>query len=316
MDLNGVYALALGSVSCIFILANVLPLLVRLGQYLSPLISKHMVYRDLLQRHRLFGPWSRAGVLLQLIYIAGNIVCAVLGTSHGSIQLSPISQVGLRAGTLSLINLIALFAGPHLDFWADVLGVASRTLRHLHSSAGVMAVLLALFHTLVVVGARPSFGLKEAQNLFAVIVSVESPTHSVVTNPQDREFRVWDAFSCFLFLSFDDLTSSSFAHITSCRRSPSTLSGDTYLGTNLWPAIHCTLWRDCFWRLPSSNLASSSTIRVSFDLVMRMPISATNMVPSDSESTARSRLKSKLDSISICGYPLSTFVRSSKATPL
>ena len=291
MDFDSFYALVLGSVFCILIFANTLPLLLRCSRYLSPLISKHMVYRYLLQRHRLFGPWSRAAVLLQLVYIAGNTVCAVFRVSHGKIQLSTVSQAGLRAGTLSVINLVGLFAGPHLDFLADVFGVASRTLRHLHLSAGVMVVILALFHTLVAVGVRRSFDLRQAQNLFAVIVSVQPRTFSVVANHYNREFRVWDVSSCFLFVSFDNLTSFSFAHITSCRSWPFTPFGATYLGINPWPAIHYILWRESFCGLSSSNSVSFAIIRGSFDLVTCRPISATNTVPSESKFAAGRRLK-------------------------
>ena len=182
MDPNQVYAIVMGGMAFTLLLVNALPWLVRLCHYLSPLMSKHMVYHYLLHRHRLLGPWSRAGVLSQLIYIAGNIICVAFEVSHSNIQISNLSQAGLRAGTLSIINMIPLFAGPHLDFLADVLGVAFRTLRQIHRSAGVMAVLLGVFHTLVAVGTRPSLGLQQPQNLFAVIVSEQSLIHSVQTD--------------------------------------------------------------------------------------------------------------------------------------
>lgn len=98
-----------------------MPQIARLVRYLSRLMSKHMIYRCVLHRHRLLGPWSQAGVLLQLIYIAENIACLSLGLSQNSGQISTFSQAGLRAGTLSTINLIALLAGPHLDFLIDLL---------------------------------------------------------------------------------------------------------------------------------------------------------------------------------------------------
>jgi hypothetical protein len=58
---------------CLLLLINSLPLIACLVRYLSPLVSKHLIYRYILHRHPLLGPWSRADVLVQLIYIVGNI---------------------------------------------------------------------------------------------------------------------------------------------------------------------------------------------------------------------------------------------------
>ena len=107
---------------------------------------------------------------MQLIYIAGNIFCF-------GFRAPTISQAGLRAGTLSIINLILLFAGPHLGALADLLDVTLSAVRQIHRSAGVMAVLLAVFHILVAFSSRPSFVLDLPQNLFAVIISVQSLSH-------------------------------------------------------------------------------------------------------------------------------------------
>lgn len=80
-----------------------------------------------------------------------------------------ISQAGLRAGTLAMINLIPLFAVPHLSTLADLLGVTLSTFRQIHRSAGVMAVMLTIFHLLVMIASQPSFPLDLPQNKFAVI---------------------------------------------------------------------------------------------------------------------------------------------------
>ena len=136
-----------------------------------------MSYRYILHRHRLVGLWSRASVLLQLIYIAGNITCISLGVSHSRLQISTLSQAGLRAGTLSTINLIPLFVGPHLGSLVDLLGVNPSAIQQIHRLAGVMAVLLAVFYTLVAIGSLLSFRLDLPQNIFAVIVSIELLCH-------------------------------------------------------------------------------------------------------------------------------------------
>ena len=164
MDISLIYAIIIGGSFGLLLLINGLPLIARLVRYLSPLVSKHLVYRYILHRHRLLGPWSRADVLVQLIYIAGNICCFEFWDTT-------ISQVGLRAGTLATINLIPLFAVPHLGTLADLLGVTINTFRQIHRSAGVMAVMLTIFHVLIMLASRPSFPLDLLQNKFAVVVS-------------------------------------------------------------------------------------------------------------------------------------------------
>ncbi|KFY19587.1 hypothetical protein V493_07902, partial [Pseudogymnoascus sp. VKM F-4281 (FW-2241)] len=107
-------------------------------------------------------PWSRAGVLLQLIYTTLNLFCV-------GFRVSTISGAGLRAGSLAVVNMIPLFAGAHLAFFADQLGVSLKTIRAVHRSVGFMAFSLGLFHVLVIVASNVPFPLNESRNLFAVI---------------------------------------------------------------------------------------------------------------------------------------------------
>ena len=72
--------------------------------------------------------------------------------------------------TLAMINLIPLVAVPHLSTLVDLLGVTLSIFRQIHQSASVMAVMLTIFHVLVMVASQPSFTLDLPQNKFAVIV--------------------------------------------------------------------------------------------------------------------------------------------------
>jgi hypothetical protein len=81
MDISLVYTIIMGGSFLLPLLINGLPLIAHLVRYLSPLVSKHLIYRYILHRHRLLGRWSRADVLVQLIYIAGNICCFELGSN-------------------------------------------------------------------------------------------------------------------------------------------------------------------------------------------------------------------------------------------
>jgi hypothetical protein len=85
-----------------------------------------------------------------------------------------LSEAGVRAAHLSLVNMAPAFAGPHLTFLADMLGVSLGTFRHIHRSAGVVSVLLLAFHIATVVAARTPFPLQVAQNMWALVVCAPS----------------------------------------------------------------------------------------------------------------------------------------------
>jgi hypothetical protein len=179
MDITLVYAIGMGSIFCFFMVVNRLQgdhlslfipaiCLPRDNKFLEPIslwVSKKLTYPYLIQRHRFLGPWSRAGVLVHLIYIAVNGFCLGYG-------LPPVSIAGVRAGTLSLANLIPLFSGLHLSFLADLLGVSLSTYRLIHRSMAFMSFGLALFHVLVGIASDVSFSMDLLENRFAVVVSM------------------------------------------------------------------------------------------------------------------------------------------------
>lgn len=162
------YAIVLGGTFCILLVISGLPLIARCVRYLSPFVRTHLVYRNVLDRHRLLGPWSRAGVIIQLIYVIGNVSCLKFWNTT-------VSQTGLDAGTLAIINMVPLFAIPHLSTVADLLGVSLSTARQIHRSAGVISVALVILHILVMVVSRPALQLNIGEDLFALIVSESKP---------------------------------------------------------------------------------------------------------------------------------------------
>ena len=111
MEITLAYGIAAGSIFVIVILLNLLLKPVSLW------ISKHLTYPRLIDRHLSIGPWSRADVLLRLIYITENIVSF-------SFRTPSIWTAGLRAVNLLLINLIPVFADFYLSFLTDLFGVS------------------------------------------------------------------------------------------------------------------------------------------------------------------------------------------------
>lgn len=176
MDLTQEYAVAAGGIFFLFFIAKLIPHVMPLIEYISESASKHLTYPYLLNRHRYLGPWSRAHVLVQVIYITTNVFCLIFENpfSRLSFKILTVTKAGLRAGTMSLVNMIPLFAGPRFGLLADCLGMSLMTVRRIHRSAGIMSLAHAVFHVLVYLAARPSFALSLPKNLFAAIVSVLS----------------------------------------------------------------------------------------------------------------------------------------------
>jgi hypothetical protein len=170
MDTIPVYSSAAGGLLCIFVLIRYLPNIATVIEYVSILISKYLTYPYVLHRHQIVGPWSITGIVVHLIYVTVNLFSLIFY----SFEVSTISEAGRRAGTLALVNMIPLFAGPHLTFLADQLGVPLKTVRHLHRSASLMTFVLCAFHVVVIAASRAPLPLGVAQNLFAVIVSGQS----------------------------------------------------------------------------------------------------------------------------------------------
>ena len=82
-----------------------------------------------------------------------------------SFRASTISDAGLRAGSLAVVNMVPLFAGADLACFADQLGISLRAARVVHRSAGFMAFSLGLLHVLVINVPIP---LNEPRNLFVL----------------------------------------------------------------------------------------------------------------------------------------------------
>ena len=167
MEITLGYAIALGGVLLIPLIINLLPCLPYLRPFTPTFLQqvfKYLTYPYLVRRHRYLGPWTRADIIIQLVYIAGNSFC--LG-----FRVSDIAKAGVRAGNLSLINMIPLFLGPHLGFLADILGVSLSAFRLMHRSAGLMSSGLVLLHVLATLVSHTAFSLRGVTSLSAVVVS-------------------------------------------------------------------------------------------------------------------------------------------------
>ncbi|KAH7393741.1 putative cell surface metalloreductase [Cadophora sp. MPI-SDFR-AT-0126] len=162
MDWTQIYAIVAAGIFSMFVLVHFRKYLNQIVNYMF-LLSRHLTYPRLVHRHRFLGPWSPSVVIIQLIYIAANTFCATF-------PASTVAEIGRRAGTLAAINMVPLFAGPHLAFLGDILGTPLGNIHLIHRSAGIMAFSLSIIHALVVAKSKISLPLDVPQNLFAVVV--------------------------------------------------------------------------------------------------------------------------------------------------
>ena len=125
MDVVQTYAIAAGCGLFCLLLFRTRHLIESLLETVDLKTSQFLIYPQLIRRHRYLGPWSRAGVLARLSYIAVNMFC--VGFNASSLRVASV-----RAADLALINLIPAFASLHLSFPADLLGLTLKTYRRFH----------------------------------------------------------------------------------------------------------------------------------------------------------------------------------------
>jgi hypothetical protein len=163
MEIPQVYALVIAGIFGALIFIKIWPYLTQLLRLLSIWSSQYFVYPKIIDRHQYFGPWSVANVLLLLIYVAINAFCVAF-------RYKDIKSVGLRAASLSLINMIPALAGHHLNFLADILGISLNSCQRFHRASGMMSFFLLLCHVFAVIIKKDSFPLNVKENMWALIV--------------------------------------------------------------------------------------------------------------------------------------------------
>ena len=166
MEIPQLYAIAAGGIFAIIITLRFVLYVGRvITAYASVFLLQHVQYPYFLNRHQFLGPWTRYSVALQVIYWIATFFCAFFRASN-------LADAGMRAGTLSLINMIPLYSGLHLSFIADLLGLSVRTYASLHGSLGVMVGALALLHIIL---ALTQHGSGSGAPLYALVACTLPP---------------------------------------------------------------------------------------------------------------------------------------------
>lgn len=163
MEFITLYIIAAGGIFLLLALMQVAPSVKALAETLSRWISKHLTYPYLLGRHSIMGPWTRVAVLFALAY-------GVLNIFFVTFRASSISEIGRRAGSMSLLNMALLFPFLQLCLLAHIIGVSFHTCRRVHGAVAWMTTALLALHITIAVFKQQKFLLHDQDNLFAVIV--------------------------------------------------------------------------------------------------------------------------------------------------
>lgn len=159
------YAISVGSIFAILFVLRIISFFNPWTGLYASFISRHFTYPYLLGRHRLAGPWTRAGAFFHLLYITLNVFLTFFDRAS-------VSDAGHRAGELAMINMIFLVSALHLSYLSDLLGITLRICRRIHRAAGWSMAALLLFHVSAAIATQKSgFSLQRPTNLFTVIVS-------------------------------------------------------------------------------------------------------------------------------------------------
>lgn len=108
----------------------------------SSFFLRHLVYY-IFPRIPFVGTATPLQVLIVLGYIGTNIVLVTI------VGVKSISDIGTRAATMSIINLIPLFCGQRLSLITKILGISLRTSIGAHQWFGRTAVVEILLHTII-----------------------------------------------------------------------------------------------------------------------------------------------------------------------
>ena len=133
---------------------------------LTAFILAHLVYPLVFRRIRFIGLYSRAGLLIRVIFISLNIF-------YSAFRVNSLIVVSIRTANFALINLIPLFFGPHYSFIASILGISLDSFRQVHSSFVGISVIFGTIYTVLNVLQKP-FSRQNSGQVYGLIVSLPS----------------------------------------------------------------------------------------------------------------------------------------------
>ncbi|XTI86691.1 hypothetical protein V2W45_1230915, partial [Cenococcum geophilum] len=77
------------------------------------------------------------------IYLLGNII-------YNIFSVQSLSDAGLRAGTLAIINFMPFFLASPLSLVANIIGILLRSYAQLYGSVAIITIVQSIFHFSVI----------------------------------------------------------------------------------------------------------------------------------------------------------------------
>lgn len=167
MSITQIYTIIVDAVFDLILMISVVFSFLRFFRFYIVLLVKNLLYLHVLRRHRFFESWTRAQVLLHLLYLTVNIFCSIF-------EVFFVKELDNRTGILSLINMILSYFDYHLSFVSNMLDLFILNYQRIHASIEVMFVFLSLFHAVINVVSVTNLKLFSVFNqLFEFIVNLK-----------------------------------------------------------------------------------------------------------------------------------------------
>lgn len=163
MEFILIYAIIIDSLLTLFLI-RIAPSFLNILRLLSFLITKHLIYLYLQGRYKLISPYTRANILLYIIYIVINVFFIAFNTLSITVARD-------HARTLSMINISILFLAHYLGLLIDTISVSLITYKRIYRAIGqITVILLILYIIIALIAKQKGQSLREKSNLFTFII--------------------------------------------------------------------------------------------------------------------------------------------------
>ena len=145
MDITLWYAIALGALVALYVTSFlILTFLTKIGPHARILFKKHVYYPQLPKILRGSEKMTRFDFLLTILFLIGLVCCT-------TVEVHDVAGLRRRSGMISIINLIPLSAGAHMNFLTNACGIRLDVYGRIHRWLGRVAVIEGLVHTIAAV---------------------------------------------------------------------------------------------------------------------------------------------------------------------
>ena len=160
-----VYAIIVRGVFSFLILTNISRKLWRAIQNQKIRVLRHLIYVSYGYQSTFFSrTMDSHPFFVRTIYLDVNLFFTIF-------RAKSVFETGIRAGALTLINMVPLFLGLHLSFIADLCGMLLKTYRFIHAAGVSMLFLLALYHVVLGLIHQSKKLLSQSAYIYGIIVS-------------------------------------------------------------------------------------------------------------------------------------------------